>query len=51
MGDWFIGLLVGILVGLMYAVVSGESHDTIIEKGYGIYCPDNGKFAFTGECQ
>lgn len=22
----------------------------IIERGYGLYCPDNSEFAFVGEC-
>lgn len=27
-----------------------EPHKTLVKKGYGQYCPTNGKFAFVGEC-
>jgi hypothetical protein len=50
----FITLVVGLLGGLFLGVVllftGGESHKTIIDKGYGLYCPDTGAFAFIGEC-
>jgi hypothetical protein len=46
-----LGMAGGVLVGMMIVFSIGESHKTIVEKGYGLYCPDNGKFAFTGECQ
>ena len=29
---------------------SNQYQGVIIEKGYGEICPDNGKFAFIGEC-
>tara|TARA_R110000823_G_scaffold216484_1_gene346100 strand:+ start:129 stop:320 length:192 start_codon:yes stop_codon:yes gene_type:complete len=45
-----LGLVAGVFLGAGLIVSGSESHKTIVEKGYGIYCPDNGKFAFTGEC-
>jgi hypothetical protein len=46
-----IGLLGGLFLGAGLIATGGESHGTIIQKGYGIYCPDTGNFAFTGECK
>jgi hypothetical protein len=54
MDDFFhlaLGMAAGILLGMMIILASSESHNTIIENGYGQYCPDTGDFAFTGECE
>jgi hypothetical protein len=45
-----VGLGAGILIGMMIVIVGSENHKTIIQNGYGLYCPDTGAFAFTGEC-
>jgi hypothetical protein len=45
-----LGLICGLFLGAGLVATGGESHGTIVEKGYGIYCPHNGEFAFTGEC-
>jgi hypothetical protein len=50
MAEYTVVMIVGIIIGLTSLSTQVESHNTIVEKGYGIYCPDNGKFAFTGEC-
>ena len=46
-----VGLIGGVFLGAGLIATGGESHGTIIEKGYGLYCPDTGDFAFTGECE
>ena len=52
--DDFIPLVVGLFGGLFLGAgliaTGGETHQIIIDKGYGLYCPDTGDFAFTGEC-
>jgi hypothetical protein len=46
-----VGMIFGILFGILFAALNpDETHQTIIEKGYGLYCPDTGEFAFIGEC-
>lgn len=27
------------------------SHQELVDRGYAIYCPEDGKFAFIGECK
>tara|TARA_R110000782_G_scaffold256174_1_gene345090 strand:+ start:292 stop:456 length:165 start_codon:yes stop_codon:yes gene_type:complete len=44
-------LLVGMVAGSLSLIRQAEPHPKIVEKGYGLYCPDNGKFAFIGECK
>jgi hypothetical protein len=46
-----IGLVAGFMVAGLLLLTTVQPNSVIIEKGYGLYCPDNGKFAFTGECQ
>jgi hypothetical protein len=46
-----VGLLAGMFLGAGLMNIAGEGHMTIIEKGYGLYCPNTGDFAFTGECE
>jgi hypothetical protein len=46
-----LGMACGILIGMVIMTTGGKSHGTIIGKGYGLYCPDTGDFAFTGECE
>jgi hypothetical protein len=50
MAEFFIGGFLGMILGSFLLTIGGETHETIVGKGYGIYCPHNGKFAFTGEC-
>jgi hypothetical protein len=51
MNDISLGVVVGIIVGILLMSYNGEQHTTIIEKGYGLYCPQDGNFAFAGECK
>lgn len=34
----------------MYHLTTYDWQTQIIERGYGEFCPDTGKFAFKGEC-
>lgn len=43
-------ILIVVSVMLIYSVNTTEKHSTIIEKGYGVYCSTDGKFAFSGDC-
>lgn len=48
--------LVGLAVGVFFGAVNshndvGEMRAEIIERGYGLYCPATGNFAFIGECE
>ena len=47
----FIGGFFGVLVGFVIADGIAIPNAIIIEKGYGLYCPDTGNFAFVGECE
>tara|TARA_R110000824_G_scaffold234328_1_gene422864 strand:+ start:63 stop:236 length:174 start_codon:yes stop_codon:yes gene_type:complete len=46
-----VGFGAGILIGMMIIIVGSENHKTIIQNGYGLYCPNTGDFAFIGECE
>lgn len=35
---------------LIYWGQNAIFESVIVEKGYGLYCPDTGDFAFIGEC-
>lgn len=52
MGELFAGFLIGVsLTVLVVAKVGLPSIESqIIERGYGLYCPDTGHFSFKGEC-
>lgn len=41
------GLIVGIMTGL---TVSSSYEKSAIERGYALYCPTDGNFAWKGEC-
>jgi len=54
--DSAVGFVIGMLIG---AIVSGffvggitkhEWEASTISRGYAIYCPNDGYFAFKGEC-
>jgi hypothetical protein len=51
MSDLTLGVVLGIVVGILLVGYNTEQHTTIIEKGYGLYCPQDGNFAFAGECE
>ena len=44
-----IGFILGALVNGI--LVANKYKDNAIERGYALYCPGNGKFAWTGECE
>jgi len=49
------GFVLGVFLIHVLALFVLESNDwgwqyKIIEKGYGLYCPADAKFAFIGEC-
>jgi hypothetical protein len=49
----FMLLVVGFFAGLMIATLFSQAHyrTRIIDRGYGLYCPADGEFAFIGECK
>lgn len=55
-GEIFTGIVV-LVIGLFIAgwsfgekMVMGKMETQAISRGYALYCPDNGKFAWVGEC-
>ena len=48
--NFALGIAGGFFIGLT-VFSGGVSYGIIIDKGYGLYCPDTGDFAFTGECE
>lgn len=59
MGDTFMTTL-GVLFLLLWLFMFGllgfyigqeSSQQSLIERGYGLYCPNTGEFAFVGECE
>lgn len=51
-GDTLIGLSFGLLIGLTLGSVFGGSayKQEAIERGYALYCPNNGEWSWAGEC-
>lgn len=47
-----IGMVVGfILGGFVFISITKASYRTeAIQRGHALYCPDNGKFEWVGEC-
>ena len=43
------GMVLFLLVGHLESIHT-STHVSIIERGYGLYCPKDGNFAFVGEC-
>lgn len=52
----FVGFFVAFLIvfagGVFLGATLQEGYDQnqAISRGYGLYCPNDGKFAFVGEC-
>lgn len=46
MVDYFIGVGSGIVLGLIFAINTGQENNTIIEKGYAYYHPQTGEFTW-----
>ena len=46
------GLAMGVLLSalLTSAILSSSYESDLINRGYALYCPTNGEFAFKGEC-
>lgn len=53
MGLIIIGFIVGFIISgtLGTLLTSNEWKYELITRNLAIYCPDNGKFAFVGECE
>jgi hypothetical protein len=55
MSELLLGFVIGVL--LMLGPVLGLDTNTyvavveLVERGYGLYCPSDGNFAFIGECE
>jgi hypothetical protein len=41
----FIGFIVGVIVG------EGDIKTQAIQRGYALYCPSSGDYAWQGECK
>lgn len=48
----FFGLLIGIIGATLldHSLLTESWEKDLIERGYAIYCPVDGVFAFKGEC-
>lgn len=46
------GILIGFLIGaaLTAFLFTETSRQDLIDRGYAQYCPDDGHFAWVGEC-
>ena len=45
---WFSTFVIGFMIGLTLANAGWRA--MMIERDYGLYCPQDGEFAFKGEC-
>lgn len=47
-----IGILVGFILGgfISNSITKASYRTDAIERGHALYCPDNGKFEWVGEC-
>ena len=49
-----IGMCIGLVIGAIVVAIDSPVNDMkrqAIERGYGLYCPHNGEFAWVGECE
>lgn len=49
-------LMISLFAGTLGSIIGSELQNArwrheIIQRGYGLYCPVEGNFAFTGECK
>ena len=59
MFEFMFGVMLGAVVGaaLSFMIVitanppPSDFHRQAIERGYGLYCPMDGEFAWVGECE
>ena len=54
--DWFVTVALFVVATLIGALICAPKVRTAwesaaIERGYGLYCPHNGEFAWVGECE
>lgn len=55
--DDFMGVVVAVLIAFGGGLFIGSTLQSnmdqkeVISRGYAIYCPDDGKFAWVGECE
>ena len=50
--DVTICVVVGFILGVLICdyIIKANYRTDAIERGYALYCPDDGKFAWVGEC-
>jgi hypothetical protein len=50
---WLFGIAVGFLLGALFAQGSGDRvwKKMTVERGLALYCPDDGVWAWNGECK
>jgi hypothetical protein len=53
MEDFSWGIILGLVFGTGFTVMflNNEWRNDLINRGYVIYCPLDGQFAFVGECE
>lgn len=56
MSETIAGLWAGLWLGILVAVASWEVTNNLwkedtVERGLAMYCPDDGKWAWNGECE
>lgn len=56
-GAWLFGIAIGLFIGTLFAQGSGaDSQDRVwkkmtVERGLALYCPNDGVWAWNGECK
>lgn len=54
MGDWIYHSFIGFLLGMAFSTIVAVNVSTpkahAIERGLALYCPQDGRFAWKGEC-
>ena len=51
---FFMGIVIGLIGGAAIAIIDDPVNDMkrqAIERGYALYCPADGEFAWKGECE
>ena len=50
--DIIIGLGFGVMLGLLVggSLVGEAYREEAVERGYALYCPNNGNFSWVGDC-
>jgi hypothetical protein len=48
---WLIGFWMAIMLGVFLATPNNIWQKEAVGRGYALYCPNNGNFAWKGECE